>query len=178
MKQQGVKKELAGLAVYAVILLAVVYLFLHYVGQRTTVSGNSMYPALEDGDSLVVDKLSYRFRTPERFEIVVFPFQYKDNTYYIKRVIGLPGETVQIVDGKIYINGEVLKEDYGYETIENPGLAYKPITLGEDEYFVLGDNRNDSMDSREPAVGSVKGKTIMGRAVARIWPIGTAGSLQ
>lgn len=178
MKQQGVKKELAGLAVYAVILLAVAYLFLHYVGQRTIVSGNSMYPALEDGDSLVVDKLSYRFRTPERFEIVVFPFQYKDNTYYIKRVIGLPGETVQIVDGKIYINGEVLKEDYGYETIENPGLAYKPITLGEDEYFVLGDNRNDSMDSREPAVGSVKGKTIMGRAVARIWPIGKAGSLQ
>ena len=87
MKQQGVKKELAELAVYAVILLAVAYLFLHYVGQRTTVSGNSMYPALEDGDSLVVDKLSYRFRTPERFEIVVFPFQYKDNTYYIKRVI-------------------------------------------------------------------------------------------
>ena len=82
------------------------------------------------------------------------------------------------MDGKIYINGEVLKEDYGYETIENPGLAYKSITLGEDEYFVLGDNRNDSMDSREPAVGSVKGKTIMGRAVARIWPIGKAGALQ
>ena len=100
-----------------------------------------------------MDKLSYRFKDPERYDIIVFPYQYKEETYYIKRIIGLPGETVQIIDGTIYINGSVLDENYGREKMVSSGLALDEIQLGEDEYFVLGDNRNASSDSREPDVG-------------------------
>ena len=136
-----------------------------------------MLPTLQNGDNLIVDKLSYRFRDPKRFEIVVFPFRYQEDTYYIKRIIGLPGETVQIHDGNIYINGKQLKEDYGRETIRNSGLASEAVTLGEDEYFVLGDNRNNSADSREPSVGNIQKKDILGRAWLRIWPFAQFGLL-
>ena len=101
-----------------------------------------MEATLHDGDNLIVDKLSYRFRDPKRFEIIVFPYRYKENTYYIKRIIGLPGETVQVKDGYVYIDGEKLDENYGLEVMEDAGIAAEPIELGEDEYFVLGDNRN------------------------------------
>lgn len=171
-------REILGVAAYVAVVLLLTYLVLRYVGQRTTVSGMSMYPTLEDGDNLIVDKISYRFRDPERYDIIVFPFQYKENTYYIKRVIGLPGETVQIIDGEVYIDGEKLDEAYGYELMDSPGLAFEPITLGDDEYFVLGDNRNDSMDSREPAVGTIRRGDIIGRAFLRIWPFSQFGILK
>ncbi len=114
-----------------------------------------MENTLSDGDNLIVDKITYRFSDPKRYDIIVFPYQYEDNTYFIKRIIGLPGETVQIVDGTIYIDGEALQESYGREVMKNSGLAADPITLGDDEYFVLGDNRNDSTDSRDPSVGKI-----------------------
>ncbi len=100
------------------------------MGQRTQVSGDSMYPTLHNGDNLIVDKLSYRFKDPERYDIIVFPYQYKEETYYIKRIIGLPGETVQIIDGTIYINGSVLDENYGREKMVSSGLALDEIQLG------------------------------------------------
>lgn len=177
-RKESRMREILGMLAYLTALLLLAYLVLHYIGQRTTVSGMSMYPTLEDGDNLIVDKISYRFRDPQRYDIIVFPFQYKENTYYIKRIIGLPGETVRIVDGKMTINGELLDEDYGYEIMESPGLAQEAITLGEDEYFVLGDNRNNSMDSREPAVGTIKRKDIIGRAFLRIWPLSDFGILK
>ena len=102
----------------------------------------------------------------------------KTNTYYIKRIIGLPGETVQIADGTIYINGEVLEESYGREVMQDPGIAAEPITLGEDEYFVLGDNRNQSSDSRDPSVGLIHRDEIIGRAWLRIWPLNSFGILK
>jgi signal peptidase I len=109
----------------------------------------------------------------------VFPFQYDRDTYYIKRIIGLPGETVQIdYDGNIYIDGEILKESYGKEVIQNPGRASEPITLGDDEYFVMGDNRNNSSDSRDPSVGNIKREDIIGRAFIRIWPLSSFGLLK
>ena len=130
-----------------------------------------MEPMLQDGDNLIVDKITYHFKAPQRFDIIVFPFQYKEDTYYIKRIIGLPGETVQITgEGTIYIDGEVLEEGYGREVIRDPGNAYSPVTLGEDEYFVLGDNRNNSSDSRSSSVGLIHRKDIIGRAWVRIWP--------
>ena len=98
-----------------------------------------------------------------------------ENEYYVKRVIGLPGETVQIIGEEIYINGELLKEDYGKEPITNPGRAAEPITLGEDEYFVLGDNREVSLDSRYTQVGNVKRENIGGKAILRIWPLNQFG---
>ena len=134
---------------------------------------------LSDGDNLIVDKISYRFKKPERFDIIVFPYQYEENTYYIKRIIGLPGETVQIdEDGNIYIDGEVLEESYGREVIQDPGQAIEPIKLGEDDYFVLGDNRNASADSREPSVGVIHGKDIIGRAWLRIFPFDKMGFIK
>ena len=137
-----------------------------------------MENTLSDGDNLIVDKLTYRFSDPKRYDIIVFPYQYEDNTYFIKRIIGLPGETVQIVDGTIYINGEVLGESYGREVMKNSGMAADPITLGDDEYFVLGDNRNDSTDSRDPSVGKIKRNQIIGRAWVRIWPLSKIGILR
>ncbi|MDE6203469.1 MAG: signal peptidase I, partial [Lachnospiraceae bacterium] len=142
-------KEILSTSVYLLIVLVLTLLVVTYVGQRTKVIGSSMSPMLSDGDNLIVDKISYRFQEPQRFDIIVFPFRYAEKTYYIKRIIGLPGETIRIDDeGNIYINGEVLAESYGKEKIKDPGRASEPITLGEDEYFVMGDNRNNSVDSR------------------------------
>ena len=108
--RKGPLRELLGMLIYIGIVLAVTFLIITFVGQRTHVSGESMENTLDDGDQLIVDKITYRFQDPERFDIIVFPFHYKENTYYIKRIIGLPGETVQIADGAIYIDGEVLQE--------------------------------------------------------------------
>ena len=177
-EKPDVMRELLGMLVYVGIVLAVTFLIITFVGQRTHVSGESMENTLDDGDQLIVDKVTYRFHDPERFDIIVFPFRYKDNTYYIKRIIGLPGETVQIVDGEIYINGEVLQESYGREVMQDAGLAAEPITLGDDEYFVLGDNRNYSSDSRDPSVALIHRKEIVGRAWLRIWPLSSFGILK
>ena len=177
-EKPNVMRELLGMLVYVGVVLAITFLIITFVGQRTHVSGESMENTLDDGDQLIVDKLTYRFHDPERFDIIVFPFRYKDNTYYIKRIIGLPGETVQITDGEIYINGELLKESYGREVRQDAGLAAEPITLGEDEYFVLGDNRNYSSDSRDPSVALIHRKEIIGRAWLRIWPLNSFGILK
>lgn len=176
-KRKSMFREVLSWILYLVIVCGTVYLIVHYVGERTEVRGESMYPALNDGDQLIVDKISYRFTDPKRFDIIVFPFQYQEDTFYIKRIIGLPGEVVQIYDGDIYINGKLLSESYGYEKIQNGGLASKSITLGEDEYFVLGDNRNNSADSREPSVGTISKDDMIGRALFRIWPLSKIGLL-
>lgn len=177
-KEKGILKELLEWIVFLLIIIGATYLIITYVGQRTKVSGQSMETTLHDGDNLIVDKISYRFREPERFEIIVFPYQHKENTYYIKRIIGLPGETVQVTEGCVYIDGERLDEHYGNELMENAGLAEEPITLGEDEYFVLGDNRNHSSDSREPSVGILHREDLLGRAWIRIWPLDKFGVIR
>lgn len=172
-------KEILSTSLYLLFVLVVTFLVVTYVGQRTQVIGSSMEPMLSDGDNLIVDKISYRFHDPQRFDIIVFPFQYAEKTYYIKRVIGLPGETVYIdEDGSIYVNGEVLKESYGKDVITDPGRAYEPITLGEDEYFVMGDNRNNSSDSRDPVVGNIHRKDLIGKAWMRIWPFDKMGMIK
>lgn len=169
---KNVLKEILSTSVYLLVVLLVTYLIVNFVGQRTEVVGSSMESTLSDGDNLIVDKITYRFKDPERFDIIVFPFQYEKNTYYIKRIIGLPGETVRIdSDGIIYINGNELTEYYGREVIADPGIAKNEIELGRDEYFVMGDNRNNSTDSREPSVGNIHKKDILGRAWLRIWPL-------
>ena len=140
-----------------------------------------METTLSNGDNLIVDKITYRFKDPQRFDIIVFPYKYKPNTYYIKRIIGLPGEKIQIdMDGNIYVNDELLNESYGREIIRGDmvGRAAEPIILGEDEYFVLGDNRNNSSDSRVESVGNIKRKDIIGRAWLRLWPFNSFGVLK
>lgn len=172
---KGILKELLGWIVYIAVIIGLTWLIITFVGQRTRVSGHSMEATLHDGDNLIVDKLSYRFRDPKRFEIIVFPYRHKENTYYIKRIIGLPGETVQVKDGYVYIDGEKLDENYGLEVMEDAGIAAEPIELGEDEYFVLGDNRNHSSDSRDPSVGILHIDELIGRACIRIWPLDSIG---
>lgn len=172
---KGILKELLGWIVYIAVIIGLTWLIITFVGQRTRVSGHSMEATLHDGDNLIVDKLSYHFREPKRFEIIVFPYRHKENTYYIKRIIGLPGETVQVKDGYVYINGEKLDENYGLEVMEDAGIAAEPIELGEDEYFVLGDNRNHSSDSRDPSVGILHRDELIGRAWVRIWPLDSIG---
>ena len=171
-------REIISTAVYLLAVVAVTFLFVQFVGQRTHVNGDSMNVTLEDGDNLIVDKLSYRFSEPERYDIIVFPYQYQEKTYYIKRIIGMPGETVQIIDGMVYIDGEMLDESYGKEVMQYSGVAGDPIELGDDEYFVLGDNRNNSSDSRDPSVGNVKEDQIIGKAFIRIWPLNKFGILK
>ena len=176
-----IMRELLNTAIYLLCVLGAVWLVITFVGQRTEVEGASMENTLHNGDNLIVDKLSYRFHDPERFDIIVFPFQFQDYTYYIKRIIGLPGETVQIMDdGSIYINGEKLEENYGMEVIkpETIGRAAEPIELGDDEYFVMGDNRNNSSDSRTDMVGNITRENIIGKAWLRIWPVSDFGVLQ
>ncbi len=175
---RGALQETISFLLYVAAVVGITFLIITYVGQRTYVSGSSMENTLSDGDNLIVDKLSYRFSAPKRFDIIVFPFKYEEHVYYIKRIIGLPGETVQIVDGIIYIDGEALEEAYGREVMEGAGLAAEPVVLGEDEYFVLGDNRNDSTDSRDPSVGNIRKGDIIGRAWVRIWPLDKIGVLK
>ncbi len=174
-----VLKEILSTSLYILFVLCAVYLVIHFVGQRTQVLGSSMEPKLSNEDNLIVDKISYRFHEPERYDIIVFPFRYEDNTFYIKRIIGLPGETVQIdEEGNILIDGEVLPEGYGKEVIQSQGRAYEPITLENDEYFVMGDNRNNSTDSRDPSVGNITREEIVGRAWLRIWPLDKFGLIK
>ena len=178
-RTDGVYREIFSMMFYLIFVVAATLLIIRFVGQRTEVSGHSMEDTLDDGDNLIVDKLTYRFRDPVRYDIIVFPYKYKEDTHYIKRIIGLPGEMVQITEeGNILINGEILEESYGREVMKSPGIAADPIILGEDEYFVLGDNRNASADSRDPSVGVISGKDIVGRAWLRIWPLNKFGILK
>lgn len=171
-----VLREILNTSLYLLGVLCMVYLIIHFVGQRTQVQGSSMEPTLSTEDNLIVDKLSYRFRDPERFDIIVFPYLQEKETFFIKRIIGLPGETIRIDEqGNIYVNDEVLEENYGKETIRDPGRASEPITLGKDEYFVLGDNRNNSTDGRDSNIGNIRRENIIGRAWLRIWPFDKMG---
>ena len=125
-----VLKEILSTSLYILFVLCAVYLVIHFVGQRTQVQGSSMEPKLSNEDNLIVDKISYRFHDPERFDIVVFPFRYEENIFYIKRVIGLPGETIRIDEkGNILINGEILEESYGKEVIQSPGRAWRTTSI-------------------------------------------------
>ena len=178
-KERSIFRELGGWLLYILIIIGLTYLIITFVGQRTRVSGSSMETTLSNGDNLIVDKLTYHFKEPKRYDIIVFPYKYEENTYYIKRIIGLPGENVRIdEDGFIYINGEKLQESYGKEVMLDPGIAAESITLGDDEYFVLGDNRNHSSDSRDPSVGVLHRKDLIGRAWVRIWPFSDIGFIR
>lgn len=153
----------------AVILLS--YVIVAFGLVRISMIGESMSPTLADGNSIIVNKMVYRFSSPKRFDVVVFKQNGSEHSYYnIKRVIALPGETVQIKDGEIYINGEKLEEEYDFDAISNGGLANEAITLDSKEYFVLGDNRNASEDSRYANIGLIIKDDIVGKAWIRVNP--------
>ncbi|MBQ3912393.1 MAG: signal peptidase I [Lachnospiraceae bacterium] len=149
-----------------------------YVMERVSVEGESMKETLQDGDQLIGEKLSVRFNSLKRYDIIYFaPKGNHKSVDFIKRIIGMPGEMIYIVDSVVYINGRPLQEDFAAEDQFLSYTAANPIYLGEDEYFVMGDNRNHSTDSRSSSVGIVHGKDIEGRAVFRLWPLSGFGRI-
>lgn len=164
-----------------IVDLAVVFtlaLFLvQYMGMQYEVSGHSMEPTLYGGDVALVDRISYRLRHPKRLELVVFQKRDDRGRQYLKRIIGLPGETVQIKDGNIYIDGGLLELPESLSRVNLAGLAEEPVILGEGEYFLLGDNRESSEDSRFANIGNVSMEQIIGRAWFRPSPLERIGFL-
>lgn len=190
------------IGIYVLLIFICIYVVPRYVCQRTSVSGESMEDTLHDRESLLIDKISYRLHDPERYDIIVFYPKGKevdDSEYYIKRIYGLPGETIQIEKNTIKVNGQVIEDKYAKNAMDEEGLAAKGYTLKEDEYFVLGDNRAVSLDSRkippedmekysdkyneeeleemaeDDAPGPVKRSFIEGKAWLRIWPLNKFG---
>ena len=149
--------------VFTAILIATVLVF--SIGMRTSVIGVSMEPGLYNGQEILINHLIYKFINPKRGDVVVFLPNGNQNThYYVKRVVGLPGETIQIRDERLYVNGVLAEEDESYDKMADAGIAENEITLGIDEYFVLGDNRNNSEDSRSGNIGPIKRDDITGKA--------------
>lgn len=135
-----------------------------------------MYPTLKDGDLLLQERVSYMFHAPNRFDIVVFNSGDEDNPYYIKRVIGLPGERIRISEeGEVYINGKLLEENFWGGPLNDPGDAENEITLGDDEIFVIGDNCMKSLDSRY--IGPIKLSDVERHCYFRIWPLSGFGGI-
>lgn len=177
-KKKYRRKITREIVIYLIVLFLCVRIIPKYVIQHTIVDGPSMENTLWDHDHLMVEKISYHLDQLKRFDIIAFyPYGKDVNEYYIKRIIALPGETIQIKGSDIYINGSLLEENYGKDPITYAGIAAEPIQLGEDEYFVLGDNRTVSLDSRRSEVGVVHKDQIGGRAILRIWPLNEFGTL-
>lgn len=153
--------------VETIVLALVIFLLLQQVVRNFRIQGDSMWPTLETGQFVLVERVTYRFSEPKRGDIVVFEYPRAPQEDFVKRIIGLPGETVEIQNGSVYINGALLTEPYlhGQRT-----LNYHPIhvTLGPDEYFVMGDNRAASSDSR--TWGALPRRNIIGRAWLSYWP--------
>ena len=164
-----------------IISLAIIIPIRYFLIQPFFVNGASMDPNFYDGDYLIIDEISYRFNEPQRADVIIFRYPLDTSQFFIKRIIGLPGEIIKIEDGQVTIFNEeapnqniVLDESSYLEDTYTPGSL--EISLGEDEYFVLGDNRRASSDSRK--WGAVKKNYIIGRAWIRAWPVNRAEILE
>ncbi len=174
--------EYMKISVITVVVMILILILISCVAQRTVVNGDSMYPTLENNESVIVNKLAYKFEEIERFDVVIFPHyneKKSEEIFYVKRVIGMPGEIIRIENGNIYINDEQLEEYYGYYDMDLPffeGVAQDDYYIGEDEYFVIGDNRNNSEDSR--TFGCISEDIITGKAAFRIYPFSRIGKIR
>lgn len=148
------------------ISLAIILPIRLFLVQPFYVEGASMEPNFYQNEYLVIDEISYRFNNPQRGEVIILKDPRNTHAYFIKRVIGLPGETVEVKDGRVYINDKLLEESYiAHFSSDN----HSKITLGPDEFFVMGDNRANSLDSRQ--LGPIKKSGIVGRVWFRGWPL-------
>lgn len=155
--------------VEVLVVVFAAFAITHYGMETFTVSGQYMSPTLENGDKILVNKLSYHIHSIKRNDVVIVQQSGSEHNYYtVERVIGLPGEEVQIREGRVYINGKKLKESYDFPKMENGGLAMEPVILEDEEYFVLCDNRNNGEDSRNANVGNIAEEDIVGKAWVRM----------
>lgn len=169
-------KMIIEILIYGIALFLCAFVIPKYVVQRTIVEGDSMEPNYHDKENVLVEKISVHTNHIDRFDVIVFyPYGRSSSEYFVKRVIGLPGEKIQILDSDIYINDTLLDENYGKDPMDHGGIAEEPIVLGEDEYFVLGDNRLISQDSRAESVGPVKKENIGGKVIFKMWPFSEFG---
>ncbi|MCD7708986.1 MAG: signal peptidase I [Clostridiales bacterium] len=161
----GLFKEIISWIFEMAIIVVIAYTIVAFFGFRTSVVGNAMSPTLKNEEQVLVNKFVYLFTQPKSGDIVVFlPNGNEKSHYYVRRVIAGPGDTVLIEDGAVYVNGELYDEATEVASIVDPGLAEEEITLGTDEYFVLGDNRNSSEDSRMANIGNISKDYIVGKA--------------
>lgn len=155
--------------VEAVIVVFLAFAITRYGLEKMTVSGEYMSPTLKSGDCVLINKLSYRFHKIHRNDVVVVRQTGSEHSYFtLQRVIGLPGERVQIQEGQVYIDGKKLKEKLDFPLMDNGGLAEDAFTLDKGQYFVLGDNRNECEDSRNATVGNISRQSIIGKAWIRM----------
>lgn len=160
------------------ITLMIAFTLVYFVGLRTGVVGQSMAGTLEGGTEILVNRFIYKVTNPQPNDIIVFlPNGNEKSHYYVKRVIAVPGDTVQIRDGAVFVNGKPFPEEIQTADIEDPGLAEEELVLGDDEFFVLGDNRNNSEDSRYANIGNIKKEYIVGKAWFIVSPWGDMGFL-
>lgn len=167
--KKSIGREIVSYVIWIGAAFLVAMLVRAFVVEKVVVDGESMQPTFLDGQHCFIEKMSYRFHDANRFDVVVLtPPPGEVHEHFIKRVIGLPGETVQIKDGFVWINGEKLEDPYGTTATSVYGITEEPVVLAEDEYFVMGDNRDDSRDSR--MIGPIKSNKIVGRVCLRVWP--------
>lgn len=166
------KRLIVKILIYLVevaIVVFVAYAITHYGLETMTVSGEYMSPTLKGNDTILINKMSYKLHGPRRNDVIVVQENGSEHSYFtLNRVIGLPGETVQIQEGQVYIDGKPFKEKLDFPLMENGGMALEPIVLEQDEYFMLGDNRNECEDSRNASVGNINRKDIVGKAWMRL----------
>lgn len=175
------KRAVKEFIIYAVIFIVLVAVIPRFVMGTTVIEGHSMEDTLEPGDWLINQKVSYYFKEPQRFDVVLFWSPHDDTEQWVKRVIGLPGEVIQIKEGRVFIDGQVLEGDtYGNGPVDYAGVAKEPYTIPEDCYFVIGDNRweNISWDSRYAENGAIPRESMIGRVLLRTWPLNRAGFIK
>ncbi len=166
-----IKEFLSDTIKYIIFIVVILVIAVYVVGLQQIV-GPSMTPTLRNGDIVILDKLSYRFSEIKRDDIVAL--YYADTKFLVKRVVGLPGEKVEFKDNKLYINGKYYEEKYLGDDIVTDNFSLEELnytTIPDDMYLVLGDNRGDSMDSRDSDVGLIPKKDIYGKVRFKIWPI-------
>lgn len=174
----SIVKEVISWVVEIAITLVIAFTFVYFVGLRTSVIGQSMADTLSNGDQILVNRFIYKVTDPKPNDLIVFlPNGNEKSHYYVKRVIAVPGDTVQIKSGAVYVNGELFEEEVDVSAMEEAGLAADEIKLEEDEYFVLGDNRNNSEDSRYANIGNVKKEYMIGKAWFVVSPFKKFGFL-
>ncbi len=172
-------REVLSWIVELVVVIGLAYVLVSFFGIRTNVVGQAMEQTLENDDDILVNKFAYIISKPKQGDVIVFlPNGNKKSHYYVRRVVAVPGDTVQIKDGALYVDDELYKESTDVASMEDAGIASDAVKLEKDEYFVLGDNRNNSEDSRYANIGNVKREYIIGKAWFRFSGLGSFGTIK